>query len=217
MPLRPPMREAPLALAPLADRVHALIEQLVRTVDDESAFEEDVRWAVAQLDAVRARLAPHARRVELGLGRPGDPPDGRPYYLTGVLIGRHHAMTMPVEMTTTRGVSTGSVNLDVAWEGPPGCVHGGFLAHLFDCILGQHNLNVGVPAMTGSLEVRYRSPTPLHTDLTFEIRSDPPEGRKIKTRAELRTASMLCAEAEGTFIVPGRPPGGAGVWSDAEG
>ncbi len=196
-----PMRSAPNALPALADRLHALTEQMLRLVEGES-LEDDVAWACEQLEAVRQRLSRHARRVELNLGRPGDPDDGRPYYVSGVLIGRHHPMYMPIELETHEGVTRGQVKLDISWEGPPGCVHGGYVAHLFDCLMGQHNLNVGRPGMTGTLEVRYRRPTPLHTELALEARTERIRGRKIVTRSRIVANEELMAEAEGLFIIP---------------
>ena len=97
----------------------------------------------------------------------------------------------------------GRVDLDITWEGPPGCVHGGYVAHLFDCLMGQHNLNVGIPAMTGNLSVRYRRPTPLHTDLLLEAHTARSSGRKIvHQRRRSPRGGTVTAEAEGLFIVP---------------
>lgn len=208
------MRTAPKALSPLAAETHALIEQVLRTVDGAEGFSADVAWAAEQVVAIRKRLAPHARLPDLNLGRPADPTAGRPFYVSGVLGGPHHPMTMPIELTTSDSVTTGRVNLDIAWEGPPDCVHGGYVAHLVDCIMGQHNLNVGIPGMTGTLTIRYRQPTPLRTDLRFEVRTDERVGRKITAKAEIWAGEALCAEADGIFIVPARPPGDAPGWPE---
>lgn len=205
------MRTAPEALHRLASATHDLIEQTIRMVDESQGFAEDVEWAAQQIDAVRERLARHAKNEKLNLGGPTDPPDGRPYYVSGVIGGPYHPMTMPVEIETKDGVTTGRVNLDIVWEGPPGCLHGGYVAHLFDGILGQHNLNVGIPGMTGTLSVRYRQPTPLLTDLRFEVRTGDTDGRKITTRGQLFHGDTVCAEAEGIFIVPDALPGGVRI------
>ncbi len=47
------------------------------------------------------------------------------------------------------------------YEGPPTCVHGGVIAELFDELLGISNILAGPGAMTGTLTIRYRRPTPL--------------------------------------------------------
>lgn len=54
--------------------------------------------------------------------------------------------------------------------------------------------------MTGTLSIRYRRPTPLHTDLRFEASLDRKEGRKLFTTGRLYAGDDLCAEAEGLFI-----------------
>ena len=54
------MRSAPDALPGLAERLHALTEQMLRMEEGEN-FDSDVAWASGQLDAVRERLSRHAR------------------------------------------------------------------------------------------------------------------------------------------------------------
>ncbi len=87
-----------------------------------------------------------------------------------------------------------------AYEGPPGSVHGGFVAAAFDEVLGYVQSLSGHPGMTGTLEVIYRSPTPLHTRLLFEAKLERVEGRKIFTSARLEANGVLCAEATAIFI-----------------
>jgi acyl-coenzyme A thioesterase PaaI-like protein len=81
-------------------------------------------------------------------------------------------------------------------------VHGGVVSLLFDQIMGHHHVTVGVPGMTGTLRVRYRRPTPLFTELRFEVRTGKLRGRKITTLGQLRAGDELTAEAEGLFIMP---------------
>jgi len=56
------------------------------------------------------------------------------------------------------------------------------------------------PGMTGTLIVKYRSPTPLHTELRFEAELVRMEGRKIFTTSRVVERGRVCAEAEGIFI-----------------
>jgi acyl-CoA thioesterase FadM len=58
-----------------------------------------------------------------------------------------------------------------------------------------------VGAMTGTLTVVYRSPTPLYTDLTLEAHTVRIDGRKVRTTGTLSTGERLCAEADGIFIL----------------
>jgi len=87
-----------------------------------------------------------------------------------------------------------------AYEGPPGSVHGGFVAAAFDEVLGMTQSLGGQPGMTGTLTVRYRRPTPLHRDLRFVGRLERIDGRKIFTTAQCFDGDTLTAEAEGLFV-----------------
>jgi acyl-coenzyme A thioesterase PaaI-like protein len=101
----------------------------------------------------------------------------------------------------TDDVVYGTVTFGSAYEGPPGCVHGGYVAAAFDELLGATQSMSGAPGMTGRLTVNYRSPTPLHAELRFEGRIREVEGRKIFTEGQLYAPDgTLCAEAEGLFI-----------------
>jgi acyl-coenzyme A thioesterase PaaI-like protein len=80
-------------------------------------------------------------------------------------------------------------------------VHGGVIASLFDELLGIVNIAAGLGAMTGTLTIRYRKPTPLLTDLTFEGRPTGVDGRKVYAEGSLYAGGELCAEAEGIFIL----------------
>ena len=88
------------------------------------------------------------------------------------------------------------------YEGPPGFVHGGWVACAFDEVLGIANIASGHPGMTGRLTVHYRHPTPLHRELELRAWVDRVEGRRIMSRAEMRDGETLTAEADGIFVHP---------------
>jgi hypothetical protein len=80
--------------------------------------------------------------------------------------------------------ATGTVAFPLAYEGPPGMVHGGFLAVFFDCVIQDQNCELGQTGKTASLRVSYHRPTPLLKALEFEIdRSSA--GRRIRSDARL--------------------------------
>ena len=87
-----------------------------------------------------------------------------------------------------------------AYEGPPGHVHGGFIAAAFDEVLGQAQSLTGRPGMTGKLTTSYRAPTPLHTEIVYKGWVESVDGRKIFTRATSYAGDTLCAECEGLFL-----------------
>jgi hypothetical protein len=89
-----------------------------------------------------------------------------------------------------------------ACEGPPGFVHGGWIALAFDEVLGIANVASGHAGMTGRLTVRYRRPTPLRREVRFEGAVERVEGRRVVTRATLTVDGELTAECEGLFVRP---------------
>jgi acyl-coenzyme A thioesterase PaaI-like protein len=89
-----------------------------------------------------------------------------------------------------------------AYEGPPGFVHGGWIACAFDEVLGIANISSGNPGMTARLTVHYRKPTPLFRDLEVRAWLDRVEGRRIMSHAEIWNGDTLTAEADGIFVQP---------------
>ncbi|MFN8035865.1 MAG: PaaI family thioesterase [Acidimicrobiia bacterium] len=87
-----------------------------------------------------------------------------------------------------------------AYEGPPGYVHGGWIALAFDEVLGMANVATGHPAMTGRLSVRYRRPTPLHVPVHIEAWTEQVDGRRVVARATMAAGGAVTAEAEGLFV-----------------
>jgi acyl-coenzyme A thioesterase PaaI-like protein len=116
------------------------------------------------------------------------------------MLGRANPLAPPIELWAEAMVMHGRATFGAAYEGPPGCVHGGFIAAAFDEVLGSTQSLGGRPGMTGRLTVNYRSPTPLRTELKFTGRVVEVEGRKTFTQGTLHAGDRLCAEAEGLFI-----------------
>ena len=74
-------------------------------------------------------------------------------------IGRANPLAPP--MLPARGrrrASRVEVRFGSAYEGPPGCVHGGYIAGAFDELLGATQSLSGNPGMTARLTVNYRTP-----------------------------------------------------------
>jgi acyl-CoA thioesterase FadM len=94
----------------------------------------------------------------------------------------------------------GSANFGSAFEGPPACVHGGFVAAAFDEVLGYVNSLTGSPGMTARLIVDYKRPTPLHTDLTFRAQLDRVDGRKIYASGQVIADDVITASADALFV-----------------
>jgi acyl-coenzyme A thioesterase PaaI-like protein len=116
------------------------------------------------------------------------------------MLGRANPLAPPLSLRRDGDVMQALATFGAAYEGPPGCVHGGYVAAAFDEVLGSAQSLGGRPGMTGRLTVNYRSPTPLRTELRFAGWVDRVEGRKTFTVGTLYAGDRLCAEAEGLFI-----------------
>jgi acyl-coenzyme A thioesterase PaaI-like protein len=85
-------------------------------------------------------------------------------------------------------------------SGPPGTVHGGWIAYAFDEILGWANVQAGFPGMTGKLTVRYRKPTPVRAPVEFRVPWPRVEGKRVHVRGALTVRGEVTAEADGLFV-----------------
>lgn len=122
-----------------------------------------------------------------------------------LFAGSRQALALPmvtrVESVDGHDIIVGEATVNAMYEGPPGAVHGGYLAGLFDDLLG-HALRLvpGTRAVTGRLTVRYRRPTPLNTPLRFEARLDNVSGRRVQSTVRCLVDGATTAEAQGLFV-----------------
>lgn len=182
----------------LADAIRRVTNQLVLT----AATPEQLTRAAEQIEAVADALAPSTPEWTLSVPAFVNSRDPHGYFPFSPQIGLYNPLAPPLRVAIDDDDTVrGTVNLDAAYEGPPGCVHGGIIASLFDEILGIANITAQLGAMTGTLTITYRSPTPLKTDLTFSARNVGVEGRKVMTNGTLHAGEVLCAECAGIFIV----------------
>lgn len=98
--------------------------------------------------------------------------------------------------------ASGGVRFPIVFEGPPGLVHGGFLAVLFDCVTQHHNCAVGRSGKTRSMTVRYRRPTPLETNLRFEIVRTQSDREITSTASLILDGEVLCTGEVSALALP---------------
>jgi hypothetical protein len=98
--------------------------------------------------------------------------------------------------------ATGSVCFPLVYEGPPGLVHGGFLGVFFDCVIQHHNCVTGLSGKTRSLLVTFRRPTPVLTELRFDIVRSEVERGIASTARLLLDDEVLCAGEVNTLASP---------------
>ena len=97
----------------------------------------------------------------------------------------------------------GAALIAAVHEGPPGLVNGGFLAVFFDCITQHQSCAARRTGKTRSLTVTFRRPTPVLTELHFDIERSEDESRVTSTARLLLDDEVLCI---GEFKTVASPP-----------
>jgi acyl-coenzyme A thioesterase PaaI-like protein len=181
----------------LADGVRGVLHRLVQT----SAPVPFIAEAADDLERLAARFREHpSASIYEGFAEAANAGEPFAFFDHSPMLGHANPLAPPIELWLEGDHLVGRATFGAAYEGPPGCVHGGYVAAAFDEVLGSTQSLSGSPGMTARLVVNYRSPTPLHTELRFVGRLDRVDGRKIHTSGELFAGDVLCAEAEGLFI-----------------
>jgi len=178
----------------LAASTRRLVDVVLRADADDATLDDVART----LDEVVARFPPLDGAGWSVAGRRAQ----ADYLPRSPLLGTVHPAAAPFTWDLHAGRFVAHGVAGPAYEGPPGYVHGGWVALMFDEALGVANVAGGHPGMTARLTVRYRRPTPLGTELRLEAWTTARQGRRITTVGTLHAGELLCAEAEGLFIDP---------------
>lgn len=182
----------------LADELRRVINQLAVVRPSADALGRAADAAKSYADSL-ATLPQRSRAWEVS--EAGLLP--RDFVNFSPLSGSHNPLAPPIRMRVVGEPGghriEGAVNFGPAYEGPPGHVHGGFVAAMFDEVLGFAQME---PGFTAYLHVEYRKPTPLNRELQLEAALDRTEGRKRWVRGTCTLDGVLLTEAEGLFIAP---------------
>jgi acyl-coenzyme A thioesterase PaaI-like protein len=180
----------------LGDALRELVGAAVLT----EVAEEELVAVAAALREQAARLRADARPLT-GIAAVDDPEAGERWY--NPVYGPGNPMAPPLDVAVSEGGRvTGRVTLGKAYEGPPGLVHGGFIATLLDHALARAARSAGHGGLTGTLTVRYRRPVPLGVPLVLEGRLETTEGRRATSRATLAAADdPITPLAEGEALL----------------
>ena len=186
--------EAPLpAVVELAEVVRELTSTVLSLERTSPELEEVTRML---RDAQRrlARSAPADPAPRVG-AHPRD--DQRVYVDHSRDVGDYNPCFPRYELAVDVDGSSGrgTVEFPVCYEGPPGIVHGGFLAVFFDCVLQQLNCDLGQAGKTAELSLKFRRPTPLLTPLVVHAERTI-DGGRIDSRAHLERDGTVLCEAE---------------------
>ena len=116
------------------------------------------------------------------------------------MAGRSHPCSPELLWQEEPNRITGTVNFGQAFEGPPGHVHGGWVAGVLDHLMGMTHVRTGHPGMTGGLSVRYLKPTPLNQLIEVSAEATELDDKRTEVRAEMRCGEITTATAEAIFV-----------------
>lgn len=160
---------------------------------------------IEDFDNAIAHVAEALISVNAPDGSPGSAASESHFTDRSPFYGAMNPLSMPMTLLQDDSVGefgsiSGTATFTEPYEGPPGHVHGGYIAAAFDEVLGMTQSLTGRPGMTGTLTVKYRAPTPLHQEIVYHGWVDRVEGRKIFTKGTSHIGDTLCAEAEAVFL-----------------
>ncbi|QYG92618.1 PaaI family thioesterase [Iamia sp. SCSIO 61187] len=183
-------------------RIAAANRDLIADMVGTEVPPDDLVAVAEELEALAARFRQdRPRSMYEGMGEAAlSGGDFGSFFDHSPMIGLANPLAPPIRLEFGEDSVVGKVTFGAVYEGPPGTVHGGFVAAAFDEVLGSAQSFSGAPGMTARLTVNYRKPTPLHTPLEIEGRFDRREGRKVFTTGRIVADGVVTAEAEGLFV-----------------
>jgi acyl-coenzyme A thioesterase PaaI-like protein len=189
--------DATALVTPARLELVALTRRLIDAILTTSVDEDELRDTATELEHIVTRL--EARAPLTTESRPMERRHAD-YLPRSPLVGELNAVAPPFtyEMRDRRLYAEGVFT--AAHDGPPGYVHGGWIALAFDEALGIANVANANPGMTARLTIRYRRPTPLRVPLVLEAWNERVEGRRIHTVGTITAGDEITAEAEGIFV-----------------
>jgi acyl-coenzyme A thioesterase PaaI-like protein len=188
---------------PQAREVATLVRRvvgLVLSLETPSAALGRLAGSLRDAEAALAREVPPNPLPRVGPNAQGE---GRAYIDHARDIGDFNPFFPEYAIEVDRDRARGTVTFPVAYEGPPGLVHGGFLAVFFDSVMQHHHCDAGVAGKTTSLTVDYKRPTPLVTPLTFELERSHEE-RRIESTGRLTLDGVVLCEARMSAVAGDR-------------
>lgn len=127
-------------------------------------------------------------------------PDNVPDVHHPLVLG--HTPVFPAfELEWVEGKLRASVEFGHAFEGPPGLVHGGFVATGFDIVVSGAAWKLAPLNMTRRLNIRYFRPTPVGQVLVFEAEPSWIDDRRVHVECRLFDESgKTTARAQGECV-----------------
>lgn len=186
----------------LVQETKRLIDRLVLLdVDHADTDADELARLIATVRAAADALERMPNLADKGGPALSGGDDARLVERSGI-TGRANPIAPPLHIQFDGKVTRGWAIYDAAYEGPPNCLHGGFVAAAFDDLLGVAQMTSGSAGFTGTFTVRMRKPTPLYRRIDYEAGVSRVEGRKIFAWGRSYDGETLLADAEILFISP---------------
>ncbi len=194
------MEPNPLLVTPAREQLAHATRHLIDVVLTSEFLDEEVLGnAASQLDAILQDLVgaipPTRERRRSRVEQTHED-----YMVRSPIFGPISPIAPPLTREWDGTELTFRGMFPTACEGPPGYVHGGWIALAFDEALGFASVASGHPGMTGKLTTKYRKPTPVLAEISIRAWVAELRGRVATLRCELIHEDEVTAEGEGLFI-----------------
>ncbi|WP_017604504.1 PaaI family thioesterase [Nocardiopsis alkaliphila] len=186
----------PTELRALVSRVHDLIDAVANTEVDTDTLADTaatVQTLTDRLNVARRQIGTMVTR-EIG--------DGTTEVgtITNIVAGDTNPAAPRLALMRTEEGLRAEITLNTIYQGPPGLVHGGWIAAMLDQAVGSVSAIETSPGLTAHLEVDYRRPTPLFTPLEITSWVERVEGRKVYVAGQIKAHGQVTAEGSALMI-----------------
>ena len=205
--------EQPPGRAAAAVRLAAATRDLVEAVGLADADAEELEVLADEVEALAARVRAGGQREHpLRTRPPAEPVGDEP--VRDFVARPANPFSQPLPMTFEGSSVRATWTASPVHEGPPGLQHGGVSAWQLDALLGSVVHAQGTPAVTATLETRYRRPVPVGVPLALEAHVAGRSGSRVTAEGSISADGETCVEARAIFVVidaeraeAGRGPG----------
>jgi hypothetical protein len=188
----------------LAGAVRAMVENAALVDATATASDNELEALIVATEELAARMAAVPSHRERG-GLNYDEGDWEGALLErSPVSGRSNPVAPPllIDPVGEDGILHAHATYGFAYEGPPRHLHGGIVAGAFDEMVGVGQIASGGMGYTGTLSIRMRRPTPLHTRIDYEAGVSKVDGRKVTVWSKSYADGEVLAEAEALMIAP---------------
>lgn len=180
---------------PLTAEVRELVEATILSQVDADVVAEVRSHVTSALELLRKRSDTGSHGVHMN-------DDGDVWHWGNAATGLRNATAPPLrEVSNADGKAFFSATVGAAYEGPAGCLHGGWIAMAIDHASGRaaHSHAKGT-TFTGTLTVKYLQPTRLGP-ISVRAWVSAIGRNSFTVQSELSTADGVCAEGSGVFVL----------------